>query len=266
MGRLHGPGTHNSPMKPLRFLRNALGAFSGDARKRHESRYAIVSALAARAGMRVYNPHLLWPADRSFRDVWQGFPEMTPPVQDRRFVLLSAARSVRNIEGDTAECGVYRGAASYLILASQAPRAGKTHHIFDSFEGLSQPDAKDDPSAHATAYAWKKHDLAVDEQLVARNLAAFENFRLYRGWIPARFAEVAQLRFSFVHIDVDLYQPTYDSLSFFYPRLSPGGIAICDDYGFATCPGAMSAFTDFLADKPESVIHLTTGQGMLVKQ
>ena len=35
--------------------------------------------------------------------------------------------------------------------------------------------------------------------------------KLYRGWIPERFKEVADLRFSLVHIDVDLYRPTLEA-------------------------------------------------------
>lgn len=252
-------------IKSFRFLRNVFGAFSSNVKTRYESRFVVLSALVGRAGLRIYNRHLLWHSDQSFFDIWRRFPEATRSVSDRRFVLLSAATSVRNLSGDTAECGAYRGAGSFLILASQARNTGKIHHVFDSFEGLSAPDARDDPSKHRTAYLWRKHDLAVGEEVVARNLGEFEGFRLYRGWIPSRFADVAKRRFSFVHVDVDLYQPTYDSVAFFYPRMNPGGIILCDDYGFTTCPGANRAFEDFLADKPESVIHLTTGQGMLVK-
>lgn len=215
--------------------------------------------------MRMYNRHLLWVSDRTFLDVWSKFPESTPVVPDRRFVLWSAATSVRSVPGDTAECGVYRGGGSFLILVSQQGIGGKTHHIFDSFEGLSEPDVRDDPK-HRTAFVWQKHDLAVEEEVVVRNLSGFENVRLYRGWIPQRFEEVADRHFSFVHVDVDLYQPTYDSVAFFYPRMNRSGIILCDDYGFTTCPGAKEAFDDYLVDKPESVIQLTTGQGMLVKQ
>src|SRR5688572_31529904 len=42
--------------------------------------------------------------------------------------------------------------------------------------------------------------------------------------------------------DVDVYQPTRDSLEYFYPRLVTGGILVCDDYGW---PGARKAVDDF---------------------
>ena len=39
------------------------------------------------------------------------------------------------------------------------------------------------------------------------------------------------------HIDVDIYQSVRDCISFIYPRLSPGGFMIFDDYGFPKLPG-----------------------------
>ena len=82
---------------------------------------------------------------------------------------------------------------------------------------------------------------------------------------PDRFNEVADRRFSFLHIDVDLYEPTRDSIAFFYPRMNVGGVIICDDYGFATCPGATKAIDEYLRDKPEKMMTLSDGGGFLIK-
>jgi hypothetical protein len=68
-----------------------------------------------------------------------------------------------------------------------------------------------------------------------------------------------------VHIDVDLYQPTLDSIRFFYPRLAPGGIILCDDYGYSSCPGAKGAFDEYMKDRPEKIIHAPTGQAFIIK-
>jgi len=35
--------------------------------------------------------------------------------------------------------------------------------------------------------------------------------------------------FLFVHVDVDLYEPTRDSIAFFYPRMNLGAVSLCDD-------------------------------------
>ncbi len=61
------------------------------------------------------------------------------------------------------------------------------------------------------------------------------------------------LEYSFVHIDVDLYQPTLDCLNFFYNRMIPGGIIISDDYKWQHTPGVKRAFDEFFKDKKEQV-------------
>src|SRR5437879_4756651 len=88
----------------------------------------------------------------------------------------------------------------------------------------------------------------------------------HKGWLPEKFQEVKDRRFSFVHIDVDLYQPTLDSLAFFYPRTTSGGIILSDDYAFITCPGQKKAMDSFFSDKPEEIVALPTGQGFVIKK
>ena len=112
---------------------------------------------------------------------------------------------------------------------------------------------------------WKQGDMSRGEDLVSKNLSEFERFSIYKGWIPERFPDVAGKRFAFVHIDVDLYAPTRDSMQFFYERMNNGGIIVCDDYGFSTCPGATQAVHEVLADKPEKMIALPSAGGFLVK-
>lgn len=55
-------------------------------------------------------------------------------------------------------------------------------------------------------------------------------------------------------------------LEFFYNRVVSGGIILCDDYGFAICPGAKRAFDEYMQDKCENIIHFPTGQGFIMKK
>ena len=244
------------------------GAVSRDPQRRYESRYSLLSAVAGRLGHRLYNSNLTWVDDADYTAAWGAFPAARPEIKDRKFVLWSFAKATANLSGDTAECGVFDGGSSFLMCLARANEPGWSglHHLFDSFEGLSEPSATDVPS-HEHTYRWKKHDLAVSEAVVLRNLEEFQFVRSHPGWIPTRFEEVAQRRFSFVHVDVDLYEPTRDSLEFFYERLVPGGVLLCDDYGSSACPGATKAFDEYISSRPErSVIHLPTGQGFIVKR
>jgi O-methyltransferase len=197
-------------------------------------------------------PQIGWWRDPAFNEYLDRFGERRGFNTHRRFMVAQLLRLIEDVEGDTAECGVFEGAGSWLIC-----QAGRTHHIFDSFEGLSAPSASDG------AY-WHQGAMSAGEDIVLYNLSPFEP-ELHKGWIPDAFPEVADRTFAFVHIDVDLYQPTLDSLAFFHPRLAPGGIIVCDDYGLTTCPGATRAVDEFLADKPEKMVLLDGGGGFLIK-
>ncbi len=187
------------------------------------------------------------------------FEELRVLNTDRKWMVYQLLRLVAHVPGDTAECGVFRGATSYLICcANKQSRADiKTHHVFDSFEGLSQPGPSD--GVH-----WTKGDMkcAIDD--VRKALSGFDNVEFHAGWIPEQFHEVEDRKFSFVHIDVDLADPTRESLSFFYPRMQEGGVIVCDDYGQSTSPGATQAIDRFLEDKPEKMLMLPDGAGFLI--
>lgn len=179
---------------------------------------------------------------------------------DRKYTVRSLLPLTKGLKGDTAECGSYLGATSHLICSFGAP-LGIRHHVFDSFAGLSTPDDNDG----ASTKEWKPGALTAPENEVRALLAEFSDVHFYRGWIPDRFDEVADRQFRFVHVDVDLFQPTMASFEFFYPRMVPGGVIVCDDYGFSTCPGATRAVDEFMAGRPEPVVHLPTGQGLVIR-
>ncbi len=218
------------------------------------------------SGAPIYSANIRWPHDEGFNDARtraktkgvSGIPD------DRCFTLYKTASAVSNLEGDLAECGCRHGKSTRFILAGAGIESDKTIHIFDSFEGLSAPTENDRlPSGYTT---WKSGALASSEDALINNLQMYEHMaRIYKGWIPERFGEVAPRKFSMVHIDVDLYEPTLQSLEFFYERMTPRGVMISDDYGSLGCPGAKKAFDNFFADKPEALLELPSGQVIIVK-
>jgi hypothetical protein len=180
-------------------------------------------------------------------------------ILDRRFTLQSFASSIKHLPGSTAECGVFKGVSSAMICATLAGTYRQAaHYGFDSFAGLPEPNAND--------AAWKRGQLATPYTVAQQHLAEFDFCRLIAGWIPDTFAGLEQETFRLVHIDVDLEKPTRQSLEFFYPRTISGALLFFDDYGFRTCPGARQAIDAFMADKPETVVELTTGQAFFYKR
>jgi hypothetical protein len=204
-------------------------------------------------------PQLDWWGNAEFNRYLERFDELSGLNTDRRWMLAELLRLVDDIDGDTAECGVFTGASSYLVCRAnaQAKAGGKCHHMFDSFAGLSKP-------VECDGDHWTAGDLTCGLETVRANLAEFRDVAYYPGWIPTRFAEVADKRFSFVHIDVDLYEPTRDSIAFFYPRMAEGGVLVVDDYGCTTCPGATRAVDEVLASHPEKMLRCCSGGGFII--
>ncbi|TWU65344.1 MULTISPECIES: TylF/MycF/NovP-related O-methyltransferase [Crateriforma] len=211
-------------------------------------------------GYRFMWPNPDWCLRESFDAYLRQQGEMDGFNTHKRWMLSQLLRMTWQVPGDTAECGVYRGSTSVLICQSnQRSSLNRHHYLFDSFCGLSAPDAKQDGDY------WTEGDLSVSEQTARDALAKFDQTTFLTGWIPERFGEVGTKRFSFVHVDVDLYEPTRQSVEFFYDRLNPGGILLCDDYATEFCPGATRACDEVLADKPEKMIALSPGGGFMIK-
>ncbi len=202
----------------------------------------------------------LWFYDREYFARYRQFGIEDDLSSDRKYLLRELLKLVEDTEGDTVETGVYNGASSWFICEARKNHGG-THWAFDSFEGLSRPTDTTDGAF------WHEGDLAVTEEAARTALSSYRA-EVVKGWIPQVFDEVERRLGSlvFVHIDVDLLEPTRDSLEFLYPRVAPGGIIVCDDYGFTTCPGASRAVDEYMSGRPEPVLNFPTGQGVIVKR
>lgn len=173
------------------------------------------------------------------------------------FELYQAVTKTQKLPGEIAEVGVFRGGSAKLI----AETSGKQIHLFDTFEGLPDLTQEDRPEQ------FQKGDYSISLESVEQYLQSYPNVTLYKGFFPATAGPVEDKRFSFVHLDVDLYRPTLESLAFFYPRMTKGGLIIGHDY--RDIPrfhdsGVKKAFDEFFVDKPEVVIELLDGSQCLV--
>ena len=80
----------------------------------------------------------------------------------------------------------------------------------------------------------------------------------------AELAPVQGMGLEPLHLDVDIYDSTLNSLKFFYPRMSRGGCIISHDY--PSSEGVKKAFDEFFEDKPEIIIEpFAINQCLIVK-
>lgn len=147
--------------------------------------------------------------------------------------IFEMLRVVKSLEGDYAECGVYRGYSAEIIARGME---GGTLWLFDSFCGHGDPGEFDKREIHPKG---RYCDTSVER--VLEKLPLGRAYRPVVGYIPDTFSAVNGEKFRFVHIDVDHYEPTKAACEFFKPRMVPGGIIRFDDYTSGDCPGARKA-------------------------
>ncbi len=169
------------------------------------------------------------------------------------FTLYSLAAAQRAIGGVMAEVGVFQGCSAKLISLAGQP---SELHLFDTFEGLPEPDPDE-------RRAMRKGHYAASLDAVRSYLGDQPNLVFHKGLFTGRDVACTDRKFSFVHLDVDLKEGTRACLEFFYPRMQPGGVIVSHDYSYLD--GVREAFAEFLLDRSERVIELPSSQVMLIK-
>jgi len=170
------------------------------------------------------------------------------------FQIYTAVVKTGKLEGDIAEVGVYKGGSAKLICET----TDKPVHLFDTFEGLPEISENDNPKEFG------KGDYAASLESVQQYLKPYPNAHFYKGLFPATAGPIQNQRFSFVHLDVDIYESTLACLQYLHPRITGGGVIISHDYQKSA--GVKNAFDSFFRDKPEIVIELAgCSQCLVVK-
>lgn len=166
--------------------------------------------------------------------------------------IFDLVKQTNELEGDVAEVGVYKGGTAKIICEATT----KPVHLFDTFKGLPAPSMVDDDDM----YEGKYHARLKDVREYVNSANAF----FYEGMFPESGKAVADKKFSFVHLDVDLCASTLNALKFFYPRMVKGGVILTHDY--PTLIGVQFAWDRFFGDKPEESTQLTGAQCYIIKQ
>lgn len=133
-----------------------------------------------------------------------------------------------NLDGQMAEVGVFRGGSAKIISKSCTH---KLLHLFDTFTGH--------PFDDVFHNGFKKgvFNCFINETKVFLQDCKVE----YHVGIFPNTTKNLNCKFSFVHLDGDLYQTTMSAIEYFYPRLVNNGIMVFDDYDNSCCPGVKKA-------------------------
>jgi O-methyltransferase len=155
---------------------------------------------------------------------------------------------LESIPGDFLEAGVWRGGASILLRGVLKAYCITDRRVWaaDSFAGLPPPDPVRFP-ADAGLNLHLSPQLAVSLETVRANFSRYglldDQVRFLRGWFRDTLPTAPVDRLALLRLDGDLYESTWDALTSLYPKVSPGGFVIVDDYGdIAACRQAVNDY------------------------
>ena len=173
----------------------------------------------------------------------------------RCVAIMDILRTTLSVPGHIAEIGSWRG-ANLLFLAKLLrifdPHSLKQVHCFESFEGLNEF-ATQDAGAVSAAGRYKG---SFEELLDIINLYELQNeVIVHKGRAEDTIAPFlsgrTELSFSFVYVDVDLYEPTKRLLAEFHPRMMPGSVFVFDEWNIERFPGETVAVREFMSSHEE---------------
>ena len=182
-------------------------------------------------------------------------------IRWRMHVTQWAGFHALQLEGDFVECGVNRGflSASVMAYLDFASRKDRTFHLIDTYSGLVESLITDeDVAAH-------RHPYPDCYDFVVRAFSHYPNANIVRGAVPDVLPSVPINKVAYLSIDMNCVQPEVAAMEYFWPKLSPGGVVILDDYGFSGHEAQKRAADRFAESVGCRILAMPTGQGLLFK-
>lgn len=185
---------------------------------------------------------------------FHGYFNLEYEINSNTYARMHVLRQLAKNHNDAsfAEAGIYAGMSVFFT----AEYCNEKFIAIDSFKGVSQPGEKD-------SNYFKKNDLSIDKKCAEMTLSRYKNVNIIDGWIPEILKDIPELSYSFVNIDVDLYEPTKYSIEYFWERMISGSVMILDDFGSKKTIGARQAGIELLGQY--KMLELDTGQCIVYK-
>ena len=146
-----------------------------------------------------------------------------------------------HLPGDIVECGCHRGNTTLVMMRFlKAVDCLKQVHVYDSFEGVPDIDAKDGKTT------LHKGSCAATVEEFRDNTKDFAPV-VHPGWFSSTLPNQLPQCICFGFLDGDLYKSIEVSLVHVCPRLVQYGVVVVHDYARDWLPGVKTACDEYLA-------------------
>lgn len=225
----------------------------------------LIKNIARKMGIEITKINSSLPVDmeNDFIQLYNQCKPFTMTSIDRMYALYKSIEYIckKNIDGDMAECGVWKGGSSMLMALTliKSNASNRKIILYDTYEGMSKP----------TKYDVDIHGIQADKQLsnqkknndvnsiwcyetineVKKNLYSTgypkENLQFVKGKVEHTIPANIPNSLSLLRLDTDWYESTKHELIHLYPLLVKHGVLIIDDYGH--WQGAQKAVDEYFS-------------------
>ena len=179
---------------------------------------------------------------------------------DRISLVVSFLQGALQVPGDVAEFGTYMGHTSIAMdRLLEEQKSEKKLFLFDSFAGMPE-------ITHPLDNDWQKGDLTSQEEAVRELFRESPRVNVVPGYFNETLHKYPDLKFSFCHVDADLYTSIHECIEYILPRLSVGGVIVFDDYGFRSTAGAKAVVEEYFVQEAVTFVPLPTAQAVYFRR
>jgi len=197
-----------------------------------------------------------WDVDKNFLELYKKTIRTVPDKKAQRtYVLYQFAKLALTVPGDVAEVGVYKGDTAKM-LAEIFKNTEKKIKLYDTFEGLP---GKASPLRPQTTFA----DTSIEE--VKEYLKDYPMVSFYKGRFPDS-VQNENSTYCLVHLDADIAETIKTGLEYFYPKMTPMGIIVIDDYRSKIWPEVTAVADKFAKEHNNHILHLAGAKGVIIKK
>jgi O-methyltransferase len=220
---------------------------------------------------------IIYPPD--FLNIWNSIKQQTSQDMERSFNLYQLLKLHNQILPSNhayIEFGVDRG-ASLQLICSMAKKNSSIYGLdsFGKYSTAIKEKANENlgDKLFTGKFTFFKENRYKDFNIIdfqAKNSEMLSKkdckLKVIECYFPKEIKpddlnSIKNIKFTFAHIDFDLYQSTIDVLTFLIPRLATGAIVLFDDYNFINIQGCKTAIRDYGLDLN---MTLQTNNGQLI--
>ncbi|MHB1534375.1 MAG: TylF/MycF/NovP-related O-methyltransferase [Acidimicrobiales bacterium] len=183
--------------------------------------------------------------DTACVELYQAARPYTLTSHERVFALREAIRYLvrAEIQGAILECGVWRGGSMFVVAKTlvEMGASDRDLYLFDTFDSTPPPGeedvdvwgtpARDFYAAASTTPGYAYLPVESVRDLILGTGYPSDHVHFVKGMVEDTIPRSSPNTLALCRLDTDWYGSTAHEMRHLFPRITPGGVLLIDDYG-----------------------------------